>query len=259
MAPSPTHRKTGSAPLPSVTETSGCDETTPRPDGGDAQTPVPPPGPFGKTDWQMVRSHWLRQGCDHHEAEDLTQEFFLHLLKQESLTAAARSGSHFHRWLMTALRNFQINEWRRASRLKRGGGKKVHSLDAMDRDQRKACEPVDRHTPETAYEQRWLEAVLDGAKARVRRDYEAAGQGGRFEALQTCLLKGDGSVTGKSAAQQLGLSDTAVRTAVYKLRQRYKTAVREEFAGALTGEAGVEDEIRCLLAALGGSVGFSAS
>jgi hypothetical protein len=51
-------------------------------------------------------------------------------------------------------------------------------------------------------------------------------------------------------AAKLDMSDTALRTAVHRLRGRYAELLREEIAATIVDPAEVEGEIRFLLAAL---------
>jgi hypothetical protein len=53
-----------------------------------------------------------------------------------------------------------------------------------------------------------------------------------------------------AAAAQLGVSETAVRVIVHRLRQRYREAVRAELRQTLAPGASVEEELQCLFAAL---------
>lgn len=209
--------------------------------------------------WPPVHAHVRRQGHGVHEAQDLTQEFFSRILADDSLAAVSPHKGRFRSWLLAALRHFLLNEWKRSTALKRGGGQAAFSLEAMELHQREACEPRDSETPETAYERRWAETVLARANARLRREYESAGQSARFETLKIYLLQGDGSIPYETTAQQLGLSESAVKSAIYKLRQRYGAVVRAEIAETVAAEHEVEDEMRHLLTVLRGSGGNSAS
>ena len=49
---------------------------------------------------------------------------------------------------------------------------------------------------------------------------------------------------------ELGVSETAVRVIVHRLRQRYREAVRAELRQTLVPGASVEEELRCLFTAL---------
>ena len=128
----------------------------------------------------------------------------------------------------------------------------IFSLDALEPGQREMLEPRDHETPETAYERRWAETVLARVNARMRREYEAAGQGSRFEALKVYLLQGQEPKSYADTAAAMGLSESAVKSAIFKLRQRYRAVLMAEIAETVETPEEVEDELRCLLLALRG-------
>ena len=51
-------------------------------------------------------------------------------------------------------------------------------------------------------------------------------------------------------AESLGSSEAAIKSAVHRLRQRYRQLLREEVAGTVDSPDDVEDELRHLFAAL---------
>jgi hypothetical protein len=51
---------------------------------------------------------------------------------------------------------------------------------------------------------------------------------------------------------RLGLSLGAIKTAIHRMRNRYRALLREEVAHTVATAAEVEDELRCLRAALTG-------
>jgi RNA polymerase sigma-70 factor (ECF subfamily) len=53
-------------------------------------------------------------------------------------------------------------------------------------------------------------------------------------------------------AAQLGLSEAALKSAIYRLRQRYGELIRAEIANTVASPAEVEDELRHLFAVLCG-------
>jgi RNA polymerase sigma-70 factor (ECF subfamily) len=78
------------------------------------------------------------------------------------------------------------------------------------------------------------------------------GQGARFEALKVYLLAGQEPASYAEVAGQLGLSEAAVKSAIYRLRQRYGELVRAEIAHTVANPAEVDDEMRYLLTVLSG-------
>jgi RNA polymerase sigma factor (sigma-70 family) len=200
--------------------------------------------------WPPLFAHVRRQGYEVPEAEDLTQAFFAQLLERGSLGTADPDKGRFRSFLLGALKHFLINEWRRGQRLKRGSGQALFSLDAMDAAQREACEPQDHASPEVLYDRRWAETVLARVHDRLQADYDAAGMAARFAVLRRFLPYGSEESSYAETARELELTEMAVKSAIYKMRQRYGTLLRAEILQTVRDPSEVEDEIQCLLAAL---------
>ena len=66
------------------------------------------------------------------------------------------------------------------------------------------------------------------------------------------LLLGGADRSYQQAADALGLSLGALKTAVHRLRNRYRALLREEVARTVTRPGDVEEELRCLQEALRG-------
>src|SRR5437588_4079337 len=78
---------------------------------------------------EPVRQFIRLRGWDESGAEDLTHEFFLHLMQQSSLKRADRTRGRFRSFLLGALARFLHDERDRRHALKRGSGQKPDSLD----------------------------------------------------------------------------------------------------------------------------------
>src|ERR1051325_2044678 len=77
---------------------------------------------------RLCRAYWWplyafvrRRGHEHHDAEDLTQEFLARLLAGDFLRGVDRSKGKFRTFLLAAMEHFLAKEWRRARAQKRGG------------------------------------------------------------------------------------------------------------------------------------------
>ena len=75
-----------------------------------------------ETYWCPLYAYVRRRVDNVHEAQDLTQAFFSHLLEKQVLAQADRSRGRFRAFLVTALKNFHANERKKARTEKRGGG-----------------------------------------------------------------------------------------------------------------------------------------
>src|SRR5262249_56046303 len=65
--------------------------------------------------WQPIYGFLRRKGCAPHDAEDFTQQFFLRLLKGDSLARADRSKGRLRTFLLGALHHFLADEFRKTS------------------------------------------------------------------------------------------------------------------------------------------------
>ncbi len=194
-----------------------------------------------------VRAFFRREGFSVVDTEDLTQEFFYRLLATSSLANASQEKGRFRSWLIGALKHFLHNEWRRGMTQRRGQGQVAISLDALDAATRQSCEPRDEETPETAYDRHWAETLVARVHARMRREYELVGQLDRWSALKGYLLMESGGPGYAQTGAALGLSEAAVKSAIYKLRQRFARLLRHEVEQTVADPRETEDELRALL------------
>jgi len=94
--------------------------------------------------------------------------------------------------------------------------------------------------------------LLERAANRLREEYVAAGKAGLYEQLTEFRLDAPEQRAYAEVAAQLGLSESAVKSAIRRLRQRHHQLVRDEIAQTVSDPAEVDDEIRYLLGVMGG-------
>jgi RNA polymerase sigma-70 factor (ECF subfamily) len=152
--------------------------------------------------WRPIYSYVRRRGHAPHEAEDLTQAFFAHFLERKLLSVVDRQRGRFRTFVLHACEYFLAKEWRNATRLKRGGGHQIISLDAAEDWYQN--EPADQMTPERLYERQWALSLLELALERLRQEWVAAGKSTLFATLQI-FLSGEprnGGTVGADRRQQ---------------------------------------------------------
>lgn len=201
--------------------------------------------------WYPLYAYVRRQGQRVEEAQDLTQEFFARLLEKDGMRGVRPERGKFRAYLLGALKHFLSNERDRARARKRGGGASPLSLELDNAEGRYGLEPVDRRTPEKLFEREWALALLEAVLTRLRGELARAGKGDLFERLKGFLAGEKGDLLYREAGTHLGMSEGAVKVAVHRLRRRYRELLKEEVSQTLADPAEVEDEIRCLFAALG--------
>jgi RNA polymerase sigma-70 factor (ECF subfamily) len=200
--------------------------------------------------WYPLYAFVRKHGYDAHEAQDLTQEFFCRFLESKALKSVHPEKGKFRSFLLAALKNFLANEWDRARRLKRGGGREFLSWDDLAAEDRFALEPADDLPVEKRFDRNWAQSLVDATLARMHSECTAEGTEQRFEVLKLFLSGEPTGLSYAAAAQQLALSEPAVKSAIHRLRQRYGALFRAEVAQTVANPAEIETEIRHLFAAL---------
>ncbi len=208
---------------------------------------------------QLCRAYWFplytfarRRGNDAEASRDLTQGFFADLMERQALGRVTREGGKFRSFLLGSFKHFLSDQWDKERRLKRGGGREIISLDGEPADERYQLEPRDDLTPERHFERRWAQAVLEQVAARMREECRAAGTEERFDALKDLMMGNADGDSYDAAARRLGLSVSAVTSALHRLRTRFRELFREEIAQTVASPADVDEEIRYLISVLAG-------
>jgi RNA polymerase sigma-70 factor (ECF subfamily) len=205
-----------------------------------------------QTYWYPLYAYVRRRNFSPPDAEDLTQEFFARFLEQHWVGNADREKGRFRTFLLSAMNHFLANEWDKARAQKRGGGVPLLPLQFDVAETRYVREPADNVTPEQHFERRWAMTLLETVLDRLRAEYEQDGKAELFAALNPCLVGDRTSQPYEELARKLGLTEGAVNSAVHRLRQRYRQLLRDEIAQTVAGPGEVEEELRHLIAVLGG-------
>ncbi len=188
-----------------------------------------------------------RLGRSTEDAEDLVQSFFAEVMETGMLERADPERGRFRTFLLTAFRNHASKAREREAAWKRGGRARHVSLDAEDGEARYRLEPAHLATAEHLFERRYALVLLDRARERVATRYRSgsAEKAERFEALKP-VLEGDRTPSYRVLGERLGLSETAVKVAVHRLRGQLREALRAEVADTVDDPTRIDDEIRHL-------------
>jgi RNA polymerase sigma-70 factor (ECF subfamily) len=204
-----------------------------------------------QTYWYPLYAYARGRGHSREDAQDLTQEFFARLLAQDWVSRADRSKGRFRSFLLTAMKRFMAGEWDKARAQKRGGGAPLLPLAFDTAETRWSREPADPLTPEESFERRWVMTLLEEVLARLRTEYEQEGNAGLFSEINPCLVGERATLPYAQLAGKLGLSESAVKSAVHRLRRRYRNLLRHEIAQTVAAPGEVDEELRHLFAVLG--------
>ena len=198
--------------------------------------------------WPPLYAYVRHRGHAVHDAQDLTQAFFTRLLEKDWLVAADRERGRFRTFLLMVLKRFLANEWDRSQTQKRGGGAKIINMDAAESI---SIPDPQSTTAESLFERRWAFTLLESVMTRLREEYDAAGRITQYEQLKHCLTAARGGIDYDALGATLGMQAVSARSAVHRLRKRFRDLFREEVSGTVADPADVEDEMRAVIAALG--------
>jgi DNA-directed RNA polymerase specialized sigma24 family protein len=137
-----------------------------------------------RTYWFPLYAYVRRRGYSKADAEDLVQAFFARFLAKNYLAGLNEERGRFRAFLLAALKNFLINEWKHAQRLKRGGGAVNLSLDWETADTKFQVAATAEPSPDQAFDREWALALLARVIERLETECGAEGKANLFAQLK---------------------------------------------------------------------------
>jgi len=205
-----------------------------------------------KTYWPPLYAFFRSRGCCVEEAQDLTQELFCCLLRRHFLAQVEQGRGRFRTFLLVAAENLLREGHRRDHAQRRGGEDVAVPLDPERMEPVLAWETGRTMDPRLLYDRQWAQALLDRVLVRLEDEFSASGRSRVFTVLQESLVVGGESPPYRALGEALGMSEGAVKTAVYRLRKRYGELLREEVGKTVEGAEQVEEELHYLFEMLTG-------
>jgi RNA polymerase sigma-70 factor (ECF subfamily) len=195
------------------------------------------------TYWYPLYAYIRRKGYDPHKAQDLNQEFFYRLVRENYLGAVDRRRGKFRSFLLAALNHFLSNQRDYERAVKRGGRQTFISLDDTDAENRFKLEPASDLSPEKIFERNWFLTLFEHALLRLREELASSGKENLFDDLKQFLIEDAGSGDYNAAADRLNMTPNAVAVTVHRWRDRYKKLVHEEIVCTVADPSEIEDEL----------------
>ncbi len=156
----------------------------------------------------------------------------------------------FRSFLLSALKHFLSDEYDRGQAKKRGGGRKILSIDFTGAENQYALEPAHGLSPEKLFDRSWALTVLDRTMSRLKDELASQNKQELFDHLKIYLTTEKSSIPYRDKAAELDMTEGNVRTAVHRLRRRYRKLLRDEISQTVTAENQVDEEIDDLFNAL---------
>lgn len=195
--------------------------------------------------WPPLYAYVRRCGQSPHDAQDITQEFFRHLLEKRWLDSANPEKGKLRTFLIVMLKHFMSKEWRHASAQRRGGGQTHAPFDTAFAESHYAEQSASL-APDEIYDRQWALTLLRVTLERLRDEFKSAGKPADFDALKDCLMAARGAIDYASLAARLGVKEGAARVAAHRLRKRFREIYREQISQTIEDNADLETEVRYL-------------
>ena len=180
--------------------------------------------------WYPIYAFLRRSGHGQHDAEDLTQAFFARLISEEAIQTVRREQGKLRSYLLGVLKRVLADHLRLGSAQKRGGGKVHVSFDQMEAEERYAHEPQDTRDPEWLFTQAWARELFSSVQQKLRTAFIETGRAEAFDALLPFIACDTEAPSQRELAEKLGKSETAAGTMIHRLREKFRTLLREEVA-----------------------------
>jgi len=205
-----------------------------------------------ETYWYPLYAYARRRGYSPHDAQDLTQGFFACLLERQSLATADPNKGRFRSFMLGAMNYFLTTERTKMQTQKRGGGREIFSLDLAAAEERLDLEPAGDSPPDRVFDKEWATALLDKVLSQLEGGFRQEGKMPLFDTLKQTLAGSRESQPYAVLAEQLKMNEGAVKTAVHRLRKRYRQLLEAEIANTVTSRDEVNEELAYLLTVVSG-------
>ena len=176
--------------------------------------------------------------------EDFAQEFFLRLLESRAWKRADRTQGRFRTFLLGTLMHVVGRVKAHGAAECRGGGMFIGSLDELAEN---GFEPPDgSEEGDRGFDREWALQLMDTAYAGVARPFVEDGREGEWSVISQFLPGSDEPPAYEEAAAQAGLSLSALKTAVHRVRQRFREELRAAVARTVSAAHEIDGELAYL-------------
>ena len=202
---------------------------------------------FCEAYWPPLYAFVRHRGHASPEAQDLVQGFFAHVLEQNTLSRADREKGKLRTFLLGSFQNYLFNEYDRARALKRGGGHQILSIDEHLPEAEASMMETMHLSDSAAYDLVWASNIVKRAWQHLENEFETEGKAESLEVLRPFVAGGERTPPNQEeAAAKLGVPIATLRTWLWRLRQRYREALRMEVASTVSDPSEVDQELHYL-------------
>ncbi len=201
--------------------------------------------------WFPLYAFARRSGRTPTDAQDLVQGFFVDVVEKNLFSRVDAEKGRLRTFLLTAFKRHMLHADRREATLKRGGQMEMLPFEEAEAESWYADQLVAGESAEKMYDRQWALGLLEAVVSELAADWEKRGKGKLFAALKPYLTSQVAEGDYAQVEAGLGLSRTAIKSAVHRMRGEYRDRLISKVKETQLDDAGHEDELQVLLAALG--------
>ena len=205
---------------------------------------------FCRRYWEPVNAFLQWKGYSEADAADLTQDFFMNFLATRSWRRADALRGSFRTFLLGALAHRLKKAHSHDTRLKRGGGEQIISLEETENDNVANDLPSVPPAAAAHFDRTWALQILVAALARTRAIYTAAGKQPLFDGLKSFLGLRQQPQSYEATAASLDMSLASAKTEIHRLRQAFRLAMRMEIGQTVSAPHEIDAELHHLRSVL---------
>jgi RNA polymerase sigma factor (sigma-70 family) len=203
--------------------------------------------------WTPLYSFVRSRGYTVHDAQDLTQSFFAHLIEHKIYRRVDRQKGRFRWFLLASAKNFLVNASNRERTLKRGGGQSFLPLHEQQIDDAESLFQTHRSVSngDQLFDRGWAEALISVGMEQLSAEYKRNSKETLFNELKVFLTgSAEPPPTYSELAHRLKIAESTLRSHVTRLRARYREVLRAEVRRTVDTDAEVDEELHELLRVL---------
>lgn len=209
--------------------------------------------------WKPIYAYLCRWGLNPHDAEEALQGFFAYAYERRIFgkadrERADRENARFRTFILTCLKNFLRDEYKRNTATKRGGGVFHLDINSLEAEARYAADLADASlSPEKLFERKLALEVLNGALAELASEAVEDGKSEIFAALRKYLGgDDDGEETEgyRAISVRLNIPVGTLKSHTHNFRKRLRELLRGRVDHLVANEDDVRSELQVLEEAL---------
>jgi RNA polymerase sigma-70 factor (ECF subfamily) len=204
--------------------------------------------------WRPVFAFLCRRGYSVSDAQDLTQDFFVRVIRGSLLQRADPERGRFRSLLLKTLQNFLIDAHDKSLARKRGGDYQFISWDEWTAEAPSqmtlSAKALESWPAERLFDVRWATTVVEQAMRQLREECESRGRRRAFDIVSPFLSADRADMSYSELSKTLGSPLATTKNLIHQMRRRYRDLLRAAVAETVASPEQIDDEVRYLCSTL---------